>query len=245
MGQRKGALLLGHPVTCPAHWAARMLATLSAAMWKKCFSRGPTQRNPGIYVRGKRHVRIPGLYLLEFMNRTRSPDEGKVHNVDAWDCCLRGNIGALRALDEVKGASFHVACGDAHGRRVTPKQQLKSCSCGGNCSCRLSDCSMWKKEWRCLRPKQRHPSHLRNRRYRPVDETSCPRGPTSSWLRLPPPPTPNSSYCVKWTERQTAWAGGQRNFARPQMSLVKYQPPNSKLPVSLVTVQKIRQEVRK
>jgi hypothetical protein len=142
-----------------------------------------------------------------------------------------------------------VACGDEHpsGKCVTPKQQLKCCSCGGNHTANYRGCSNWK-EAKAAAAKRAQGERSRkdgvSKRLPPPK--SAPAKPSPEQEKLgpgwnhvvrggrvvkaqgTPSPASTSSDTGRRTERQAAPTGGQREPACPEVTVVEFQPPRSK-----------------
>jgi hypothetical protein len=142
-----------------------------------------------------------------------------------------------------------VACGDAHpsGKCVTPKQQLKCCSCGGNHTANYRGCSKWK-EAKAAAAKRAQGERGRKDGIstRLPAPKSAPAKPSPEQEKLghdwnyvvqggrvvkpqaSPSPTSTSSDTGRRTERQAAPTSGQRKPACPEVSAVESQSPRSK-----------------
>jgi hypothetical protein len=142
-----------------------------------------------------------------------------------------------------------VACGDEHpsGKCVTPKQQLKCCSCGKTHTASYRGCNKWKEA------KAAATKRAQGERTRKDDVStglpapkSAPAKPSPEQEKLGPGwnhvvrgsrvvkvqatqrPASTSSDTGRRTERQAAPKEGHRKPACPKVSVVESQPPRSK-----------------
>jgi hypothetical protein len=140
-----------------------------------------------------------------------------------------------------------VICGDAHpsGKCVTPKQQLKWCSCGGNHTASYRGCSKWKAAKVAATKRAQGERGLKDRisTRLPAPKSAPAKPPPEQgelgpgWnhvvrggrvfkAQTTPIPNPTSSGTGRQTEGQATPAGGQCKPACPEVS-VDFHPPRS------------------
>jgi hypothetical protein len=142
-----------------------------------------------------------------------------------------------------------VACGDAHpsGKCVTPKQQLKCCSCGGNHTANYRGCSKWKEAKAAAAKRAQNERGRRDgvstRLHPPKSAPSMPTPEQealgSGWnhvvqggrivkAQATSSPTPTTSDLDRRSERQAVHTDGPCKSAGLEAPVVKSQPHCSK-----------------
>jgi hypothetical protein len=142
-----------------------------------------------------------------------------------------------------------VACGDTHpfGKCVTPKQQLKCCSCGGNHTANYRGCSKWKETKAAAAKRAQFERGRRNGVSTRMHATkSAPSMPTSEqeafgsgWNHVvqggrivkahaTSSPTPTTSDLDRRSERQVVHTEGPCKSADLEAPVVKSYPHRSK-----------------
>jgi hypothetical protein len=195
------------------------------------------------------------------MSVARGPDVAKVRSITA----LCGLLVKVETYNAPKGplqckrcqrfghtqrnrgyAPWCVACGDEHqsGKCVTPKQQLKCYSCGGNHTANLRGCSKWKEaKAAAAKREQMERSRKDGDSTRLPAHKSAPAKPSPEqekrghgWnhvvrggrvvkAQATPSPAFTSSDTGRLTEWQAAPTGSQRKPACLEVSVVESQPP--------------------